>query len=343
MTIQTLNWQLQSPQERLECVNQVLAETPNPSSSYLDLMATYLTDGALKGTILTDNRKQTIEKRETSLEAINADLYLQQKNDKNAIFRPKVSITKKDLEEIPFLQDKRESISFWEKQLTTATPHNAYVIKNLIIELRKDQYLIKEAYRKPLHANPLLHCTQIFPLTFPSSHYLGLDDTVRYSGLSFCDPRIVSLILLSYQTLSQKDSLMDDTWYLLEDFRRLYRSAMSPHPLYHRLVQLKINGVSNLEIQDTILSEYNVYHTVEYYSSLWRHKIPAIIAEEAIRQYLVWYHTNVVYSTWKRCSRCGAIKLAHNVFFSINKSTKSGFYSLCKECRRKKVKWQHSK
>jgi hypothetical protein len=62
--------------------------------------------------ILTENRLATITKRETSLEGLASQfengedgLYdLIVENDKNVIFRPKVEITKKDLETIPELE-----------------------------------------------------------------------------------------------------------------------------------------------------------------------------------------------------------------------------------------------
>ena len=41
---------------------------------------------------------------------------------------------------------------------------------------------------------------------------------------------------------------------------------------------------------------------------------------------------------WKKCSRCGQVKLAHNHFFSKNSTSKDHFYSICKECRNKKNK-----
>lgn len=61
-----------------------------------------------------------------------------------------------------------------------------------------------------------------------------------------------------------------------------------------------------------------------------------MIAETATKNFLEWYYTEKEKGKWKRCSRCGQIKLAHNIFFSKNNSSKDGFYSICKECRNKK-------
>ena len=51
-----------------------------------------------------------------------------------------------------------------------------------------------------------------------------------------------------------------------------------------------------------------------------------------------WYYLNVEKGKYKRCSRCGRIKLAHNKYFSKNKTSKDGWYSICKECRNTKAK-----
>ena len=61
-----------------------------------------------------------------------------------------------------------------------------------------------------------------------------------------------------------------------------------------------------------------------------------MIAEYIEKEELVWYYTTVEKGKWKRCSRCGQIKLAHNKFFSKNNTSKDKFYSICKECRNKK-------
>mgnify|MGYP003405023299 FL=1 len=84
--------------------------------------------------------------------------------------------------------------------------------------------------------------------------------------------------------------------------------------------------------------EFGIKHSLEYISSLWRNKIPNLIASAAEDEYLDWYYLNVEKGKYKRCSRCGQIKLAHNKYFSKNNTSKDGFYSICKCCRNKKKK-----
>ena len=77
-------------------------------------------------------------------------------------------------------------------------------------------------------------------------------------------------------------------------------------------------------------------HTPEYISALWRNKIPKMIADAATDQWLDTYFLNEEKGKYKKCSRCGQIKLAHNRYFSKNKTSKDGLYSICKQCRNKK-------
>ena len=107
-----LDYSLKTPEERLELVKKILEENPNPNSSYLEILANYLIfcmekEEKKEKKILTENRLATVNKRETSFEVLvskfeNGDdgIYNLVTNDKNIIFQPKVTITKKDLEEI---------------------------------------------------------------------------------------------------------------------------------------------------------------------------------------------------------------------------------------------------
>ena len=119
----------------------------------------------------------------------------------------------------------------------------------------------------------------------------------------------------------------------MEDFDRTALRALRDYPIYQLIVAMKIDGYSNLEIQERIEKKFEIKHSIEYISSLWRNKIPKLIASQAEDDYLDWYYLNIEKGKYKKCSRCGQIKLAHNKYFSKNKTSKDGFYSICKACR----------
>ena len=152
------------------------------------------------------------------------------------------------------------------------------------------------------------------------------------------DPVVCSAILCNYSRLKQDswDRFEDDTWYLMYDFDNLCEKALKNFPLYERIVEYKIDGLQNTDIQKALLEEFQVTHSLEYISSLWRNKIPKLIASVAEDEYLFQYYQETKKGKYKKCSRCGQIKLSHNKYFSKNKTSKDGFYSICKCCRNKK-------
>lgn len=295
--------------------------------------------------ILTDNRLSTINKRETSLEGLVSQLengedgiYNLINESKTTIFQPKVTITKKDVEEIPYLAQLRESIERWENMLKTAEGKDAFIIKKALIEMRKDQYVIKNAYRKPIVANKLVRSRAHIYLK--EEYELSETNTVIPSGCSLCSSKICSILLCNYSKLKQ-DSYGDfegDIYFLMEDFDRIAEKALKPYPIFNKIVECKIDGLSNLEIQTILVQEFGKKHSLEYISSLWRNKIPSLIASAAEDELLYWHFLNEEKGKYKKCSRCGQIKLAHNKYFSKNKTSKDGFYSICKSCRSRKGK-----
>ena len=82
--------------------------------------------------------------------------------------------------------------------------------------------------------------------------------------------------------------------------------------------------------------KYHENHSEQYYSTLWRKRIPKMIAEQMQKEWLIWYYTNIEYGSWKKCSKCGDYKLAHPLFFARNPGSSSGYYSICKDCKNKK-------
>lgn len=154
-----------------------------------------------------------------------------------------------------------------------------------------------------------------------------------------------SAILCNYSKLKQSswDCFNGDTWYLMRDFDNVSSKALKDYPVYERIVIDKIDGKQNIDIQTDIQLNFGIKYSLEYISSLWRNKIPKMIAEAATDDFMDWYYLTIEKGKYKRCSRCGQIKLAHNRYFSKNKSSKDGFYSICKCCRNKKKGQKSSK
>ena len=87
-----------------------------------------------------------------------------------------------------------------------------------------------------------------------------------------------------------------DAYFMMEDLDAAVDAALKEkYPLYYDLVIYKIDGEQNIEIQELLEQKHGIKHSVEYISSLWRNKIPKLIAEKAQEDYLVWYYTNVEY------------------------------------------------
>ena len=296
--------------------------------------------------ILTDNRMMTVNKRETSFEGLISQLengedgiYNLISESKNQIFQPKVSITKKDLEEIQPLRQLRDAIELWEEKLKTATGKDAYLIKKALIEMRKDQYVIKNAYRRPIVPTKLTRSKSTIPLRDTTNKF----DEEGYpipEGVTLLNPQVCSAILCNYSKLKQDSwGYFDaDLYYLMEDFDQVAEAALKDYPLYEKIVECKIDGLQNIQIQEILEQEFGIKHSLEYISSLWRKKIPKLIASEAEDQWLDQYYLGEEKGKYKKCSRCGQIKLAHNKYFSKNKTSKDNFYSICKCCRNSKTK-----
>lgn len=200
--------------------------------------------------------------------------------------------------------------------------------------MRQDQYVIKMAYKQPIY------CVN----AAASFHSMSFEDNIAVVGgeihdsslISLTNPAHVSALLRNYSRLKEDcyGKFYTDGYYLMEDLDYLIDNHIKKqYPLYFKILVYKIDGKKNIQIQQLIEQEFKIKHSEEYISCLWRQKIPKLIAEAEKRRYLIWYYTSKEKGKWKKCNRCGEIKLAHNLFFSKNSSGKDGFYSICKECR----------
>lgn len=349
-----LDYSLETPEERNELVKKIIDKTPSEqlTPKYLEILSDYIIFAMDKQErkqkqILTDNHMVTVNKRETSFEGLVGRLengedgiYNMIANDKNIIFTPKFQITQQDIAEIPELKQLIDAITEVEKAEKKAVGKKKFLLKKQLIAMRQDQYVIRSAYKPPIYCmNAIKSFSKI---DFDENVSISGNDEIEDNSLvSFFNPKHISALLCNYSRLKEDawGKFYSDSYFLMEDLDTLIEKTLrDSYPMYYDLLIYKIDGKQNLEIQSLLNQKHNVKHSVEYISSLWRNKIPKLLSEQAQEDYLIWYYTTQKKGKWKKCSRCGEIKLAHNKFFSKNKTSKDHFYSICKCCRNKKNK-----
>lgn len=356
MTTIKLDYSLETPEERVQLVAEIVAAAPpsQMTARYKEILANYIIFAADKEdrktkTILTEGRLVTVNKRETSYEALVEKLengedgiYNLMREDKNTLLSPKDPITEEDIEEIPHLKQLVEAIEEIEPVAKAAVGmgKKAYLLKKQVIQMRQDQYVIRNGAKQRSGANALIK--SLVKMNLPEHIYLDVDGNVHSTGMvNLFNPDHVSALLVHYSAIKQElwDDLGVDMHFLMMDLDNLViKTLYEKHPLLFALLVDKIDGRTNVEIQEHLEREFGIKHSLEYISSLWRNKIPKLIAEEAQEEWLLFHYTVEEKGKWKKCSKCGQVKLAHNRFFSKNKTSKDGYYSICKKCRNSKEK-----
>ena len=353
----TLDYNLSTPEERIEYVNTLLENNINEElpNKYLTYLADYILFVADKNqtkkernaehSIVTKNREITVSKRQVSFEEVVSNLengedgiYALISNDKNKILDYREPLTNEDFEKMPELTGYLNIIERLKAQFKKAKGQKKFSLKKQIIETWQQMYMLKASYT----GAPARTKT---PAQIKSLAHMDLDETIYFDAndypqstcmVSLYNPEHVSVLLTYYNQLKQEswEDLRSDMHWLLIDLDNLVARTLKDKPILRDLLDWKIAGYTNDEIQIFMNSKYGIQHTNQYFSTLWRNRIPKMIVEEAQKHYLLWYYTHNHTGTWKRCGKCGQLKLAHPLFFSKNNS-KDSYYSICKECRNK--------
>lgn len=355
-----LDYSLTTSEERVELVNKIIAETPQHelTNKYLQYLSDYILfvydKGQTKkekhdknGGVLTKNRAITINKRETSYEGLVSSLengedgiYNLIATNNNQLLDRRERITPQEIENIPQLKEYYEIIQKCEERLKKAKGKDKYIIKKQIIETWQSMYIVRQSYYKiPMKSGTGKN-------QIKSIAHMNIEENISFdenkmpisdNQVSLFNPVCVSVLLHYYSQLKQEsiDDFQSDMRFMLMDLENIAEEALKDEPILWDLLVWKIDGKTNEEISALMEDSYGIKHTDQYYSTLWRKRIPKLIVEQAQKDYLYWYYTNVEYGQWKKCGRCGEIKLAHPMFYSKNTS-KDNYYSICKECRKKK-------
>lgn len=342
LTIQTLDG-------RKQYLEEYFSEN-EPSNRDLEQAADYLIfvdEVERRGALLTKNRMVTVDRRETSMEGLTEKLEGGEsafhgliKEDKNTILTPKVSITKEDLAEIPELRQLRGVIDRVAQEVKTAEGLDRYKMNRMLIEMRKDQYAIKNAFRKPIYPKTITKGSTVYNLESDTGYYNEDGDFVLVSEntLDLWNPKHISALLVNYSSIKQdtEDDMDSDLKWMLVDLERIIDKALADEPVLMEILIAKIDKLPNVDIQKLLEEKHDTSHSQEYISSLYRNKIPQLIVDKMKEEWVNYIYTNHMKGEYKTCTRCKETKLALNRYYSINRTATSKFYSVCKACRSKK-------
>lgn len=221
-----LDYTLKTPEERIACVNKLLAETKpgKITKGYLSYMSDYILFTADRNQtkierkkdkpILTKNREVTINKRQESFEKIVSGLengedgiYALISDNKNQILDPKDPISDEDILNIPEMQSHLDLINRLKEKLPHAAGMQKYYIKKTIIETYQQMYILKASYRKA-HGMRVHNNGQIKTLS-----KLTLDENVTFNEdkipvsdgvLTLLNPNHISYLLCFYSKLKEE-------------------------------------------------------------------------------------------------------------------------------------------
>lgn len=200
----------------------------------------------------------TINKRETSFEGLvskfeNGEdgIYNLITEDKNIIFTPKISITEEDVATIPGLKELREAIKTVEQAEKKARGKKKYLLKKQLIQMRQDQYVIKNSYKQPIYC--LSAIKNFNTICFNDNVTIDSNGIIQDNSLiSFFNPKHISVLLCNYSKLKEDcyGKFYTDGYYLMEDLDALAdKTLKNKYPLYYSLMIYKIDGKQNIEIQ----------------------------------------------------------------------------------------------
>lgn len=379
-----LDFSLPTSKERNSLVTAYLSTVKRPpTQKELDTLSNYIlfgkdadgTSSVDRGEIEIETKYNTYRLRKTvSLEELSESTSFDERTlipltkSRHNSPKPKLPETLEELESL------RAQIGLWDKlyqeEEAKLGPHptleqktRLYNLKHLIVELKKDQYVIAGEARAPLHLQSY-HTPDPFeedsflivlPLGLkvgPSlrfiDHLHDPDTTYKPPNkeelaarsfllpLDFTNPTHIQCLLNNYLGLLEAATGHPDTneAYLLDTLNfYLTRASLSKDRRY--IAELKIRKVSNIEIQKLLEEKFGIHYNENYISTIFTKEICRRIAEAATSHYEEWMERNNE-KAWKICSCCGERKLNVGRNFAKKKGKVDGLSNRCKDCDKKR-------
>ena len=246
--------------------------------------------------------------------------------------------------------------------------YRLYQLKHWLIDLRRHQYYLKDAYKPTLHFQAIDHPKAAFyDWTCDSFYWMplskwqervdnallhtiskNLDDyetrtnakgeievkwMVRQHTFDWENPLHVKALLNNYDALYEQVKEKLDTYgrTLIFDFER-YRALADFSEARQFIIDKKIEKMPYSEILENLQLRFGLTYNDNHLSTIIAKEIPQKISNLAKKLRLL---IETPEAEMKKCYTCGKMLPRDPLFFVRNRSRKDGFSSNCKECERK--------
>ena len=350
-----LDFNLQAYQERLGLVNfldeQGLLSLCPPSE--LDKVANYL--------LYAEDVDAEVELKEGSRKKVSYETLIEtalgeatvQRSQEVSIYRvPRPTIDREKDADIPFMKDLWEAIDYISEQYQycrevleskrdmdpnrklVPTYQTKYFLREWMIDLRREQFLLKDSYRPPVGSSGG------FPSHVEKLDYVGMcigphvlcDYEMK---VDYGNWRHIHAMLKYYSGMKAKtEGNPFHPWWDMYNFldELIERTRLSPE---HRLIlEEKIDHIPNEQIVRDLEYLGGKTYSINYISTIWKQHITKQIAKQA---YLWWEEkthkpdgTLENMTKWRICPQCGRQLYAHELNFG--KYQDGSWKELCKDC-----------
>lgn len=244
--------------------------------------------------------------------------------------------------------------------------YRVYQLKHILIDVRRHQYYLKDAYKPQIHFQKLdrprpqyydWSCDSFYWMPLHEweekvSHALlhtiskNLEDyetrkngdeievkwVVRRHTFDWTNTQHVRALINNYNTLYEafRDKLDTYARTIIFDFER-YREMAELSEVRQFILDLKIQKYNYTDISIALLRHYNINYNENHLCTILSKEIPEKIALAARK------HDALVFTPpdqFKKCYTCGRLLPANNLFFVKNRSRKDKLSSNCKECEK---------
>lgn len=196
-------------------------------------------------------------------------------------------------------------------------------------ELHKDEIIMLKDFngcfdfKQKIKSKPEYCFDEIFPQTFA--------DILDFEKLDVDNVDQIYQLLKLYSFLRQfyYEQPVSDINVALNIIEQCgERCEFEPHIL--DILIWKIDGLKREDICERLFDKYEILVSEQYISKVTKNIIPQKILNKFIEDYEDWLYTYKIRGNWKKCSKCGEIKLAK--YFGVDTRNKSGLKSICKKC-----------